>query len=567
MNELRMFLEGNGVSHKQALLRTAYLLSESSDEVIAALYRIPEMRTQIDEVHTLLETDAEFIRASTKLMEAAPQWLAKGAQAVAKALPTVGSVAGGVGGAALGSAFGGVGAVAGGVGGRMGGAKLGQMAGNKLNNWANKQLSPQTQQTSTGTKQMSWGDLLTAAKNNNAAALDYLRKLAGSEQYGANIRQWAKQNGLALAESIASANTLIRVPRLFEDDSALQAAMDAKFNQIYQAAIAKGYTPAQAQSYASSAPWGQSAQSVVANLPTPTPEPVAPSPAPLPSAPSPTPTAGTPLPTAEWDRLQAQSAQATPVAPEASPTLPDGSPDFSTMLDQQISKINQAMPGGELPATPEVSAVPEVTPVVETPAEAPVDLPDPAPIGMEEIAPLDIAPTVGVEPAALVAAIPSAVAAPEAAPLPAGGHDPDDPRFQPHEVPAVEANEAMQVAESDPVMGIAIAAAAGFAALLGLSGVGAISKAIRNKQLKNTIGFEGEDAKKMVSTTCVNVLKTLQTVERENRPDAIEKGLASAGSLYYMANGQWRQLKDFASLKLAAKELPKITAFKLGTAS
>jgi hypothetical protein len=134
-------------------------------------------------------------------------------------------------------------------------------------------------------------------------------------------------------------------------------------------------------------------------------------------------------------------------------------------------------------------------------------------------------------------------------------------------VPAVGANEAIRVAESDPVMGIAIAAAAGFAALLGLSSVGAISKAIRNKQLKNTIGFEGEDAKKMISTTCINVLKTLQTVERENRPDAIEKGLASAGKLYYMANGQWRQLKDFASLKLAAKELPKITVFKLGTAS
>ncbi len=552
MTELRMFLEGNGVSHKQALLRTAYLLNESSDKTIRALYRIPEMRTQIDEVHLLLENDAEFIRAASKLMEAAPQWLAKGAQAVAKALPMVGSVAGGIGGAALGSALGGVGAVAGGVGGRMGGAKIGQVTGNKLNNWANKQLSPQTQQTPTGSKQMSWGDLLAAAKNNNAAALDFLRKLAGSEQYGANIRQWAKQNGLALAESAVAASAIIHVPRLFEDEStaSLQAALDAKFNQIYQAAMAKGYTPAQAQSFAQQNLFGRDAQSVVASLPAPpvaSPTPAAPTPAPVAQA-----TAGTPLPTAEWDRLQAQGAQSAPT-PAATPTLPDGSPDFSTMLDQQIGKLNQTMPGGELPTAPIG------------------ELPEPTPIGMEGIEPLDVATTVGVDPATLVTAIPSippAQLTPTASSsLPAGGHDPDDPQFQPQLAAATGTGEIMQVAESDPALGIAIAAVAGFAALLGLSGVGAISKAIRNKQLKNTVGFEGEDAKKMVSTTCVNVLKTLQAVESENRPDAIEKGLASAGKLFYMANGQWRQLKDFASLKAAAKDLPKITSFKLGTAS
>lgn len=570
MTELQMFLEGNGVSHKQSLLRTAYLLNESSDETIRALYCIPEMRAQIDEVHSLLENDAEFIRAASKLMEAAPQWLAKGAQAVAKALPMVGSVAGGIGGAALGSALGGVGAVAGGVGGRMGGAKLGQVAGNKLNNWANKQLSPQTQQTPAGNKQMSWGDLLTAAKNNNAAALDYLRKLAGSEQYGANIRQWAKQNGLALAESAFSASTVIRIPRLFEDEStaSLQAAMDAKFNQVYQAAVAKGYTPAQAQSFAQQNMFGRDTPSIVASMPappTPTPTPVA---TPTPEAQA---TAGTPLPTAEWDRLQAQGAQPTP-SPSPEPTLPDGSPDFSTMLNQQIGKLNQAMPGGELPTAPEAS-IPSMPPPPPEIEEDPVaELPDPAPVGMEEIDPLDVATTVGVDPATLVTAIPSVASAAQPTPspspsLPAGGHDPDDPRFQSRMAADSGAAEAMQIAESDPVLGIAIAAAAGFAALLGLSGVGAISKAIKNKQLKNTTGFEGEDAKKKISITCVNVLKTLQAVASEDRPDAIEKGLAAAGKLFYMANGQWKQIKDFASLKTAAKDLPKVTAFKLGTAS
>lgn len=564
MKELQMFLEGNGITHKQALLRTAYLLSESSDETIAALYRIPEMRAQIDEVHTLLEKDEEFIRASTKLMEAAPQWLARGAQAVAKALPTVGSVAGGIGGAALGSALGGVGAIAGGVGGRMGGAKLGQMAGNKLNNWANKQLSPQTQPTATGTKQLSWGDLLTAAKNNNAAALDYLRKLAGSEQYGANIRQWAKQNGLALAESQSRASDFILVP-LFEEGvttAAFQAAITAKFQKIYQAALQKGYSPTQAQAFANeNVMQARPAEAIVASMPTP--QVAAPEVAQV------TPESGTPLPTAEWDRLAAADREVGTPAVET-PELPNGEPDFSAMLDQQIAKINQTAPlAGE---APEALSEPELTP-----ENGSIDLgalPEPglqieAPLGLEEVQPLELASVVQTDPSSLASVIPHNEPLPSVpeTKLPAGGHDPDDPRFQPPMDIETGANEAIQVAEGDPALGIAIAAGAVFAGLLGLSGVGAISKAIRNKQLQNTVGFEGDDAKKMVSTTCVNVLKTLQSVQKEMRPDAIEKGLATAGKLFYMANGQWRQLKDFASLKTAAKDLPSITAFKLGPAA
>ena len=34
---LQIFLEGNGITHKQALVRTAYLLTECSNEAIAIL--------------------------------------------------------------------------------------------------------------------------------------------------------------------------------------------------------------------------------------------------------------------------------------------------------------------------------------------------------------------------------------------------------------------------------------------------------------------------------------------------------------------------------------------------
>ena len=536
MNELRMFLEGNEVSHKQALLRTAYLLNESSDEVIAALYRIPEMRAQIDEVYTLLETDAEFIRASTKLMEAAPQWLAKGAQAVAKVLPTVGSVAGGVGGATLGSALGGVGALAGGIGGRMAGAEVGQKLGNKLNTWATKQLSPQIQQVSTSPKQVSWGDLLIAAKNNNAVALDYIKKLAKSEQYGASIRQWAKQNGLALAEARPKASNYIRIPRLLEDDRTMifnnQKYTDLQYDDNGNITSAKL--------------WGR----FPANK---------------------TEIAG--LNQKKGENLQTLNMIKSGTSPQASSSVnTNSSISPSSKESHTFSNPNtaQSLQTGESAS----SAHPDTSSVVDPPVsvegtshslEEPID----HPVGLEHVQPIDIASTVHVNPEHLAQSVPittphqPAGVSPRLSP---SGHDPDDPRFQSHEVSA-GATGAIQVAESNPALGIAIAAVVGFAALLGLSSVGAISKAIRNKQLKNTVGFEGEDAKKMVSTTCVNILKTLQTVESEYRPDAIEKGLTSAGKLFYMANGQWHRLKDFASLKAAAKDLPKITSFKLGPAS
>jgi hypothetical protein len=623
MTELQMFLEGNGISHKQALLRTAYLLSESSDETIAALYRIPEMRAQIDEAHSLLESDDEFIRAASKLMEAAPAWLARGAQAVAKALPTVGSIAGGVGGIALGSALGGVGALAGGIGGRMGGAKLGQAAGNKLNNWATKQLSPQTQQTSTGSKQMSWGDLLTAAKNNNAAALDYLKKLAGSEQYGANIRQWAKQTGLVLAESRPKASDFIRIP-LLEDDgtAALQAAMDAKFQQIYQAALSKGYTPAQAQTYASAqtTSFGTSAASAITNMPAPTalstpaatgqpageavPGAGAPQGTPIPltvdpNAARPTP-AHTPHPfdpthpkaavdAAITDFRRDAGVEPSPSAPtvgantgETSSWDEDG---YLVTRDAQGNVLSAMNPNTSEYLTREQYAAhvqADEAPAVASTLHTPRHTADPSlmsagpgpiegypadntlaedPIGVPTD-PLELAPIVHADPSALVQAIPQA--GPQ---LPAGGHDPDDPRFQLHNNMMDVSGDVAQASTGDPTFDIAIAAAAAFAGLIGLSGVGAISKAIQNKQLQNTVGFEGDDAKKMISSTCVNVLKTLQSIRKEERPDAIEKGLAKAGKLFYMTNGQWRQLKDFASLKTASKDLPSITAFKLGPAA
>jgi hypothetical protein len=567
MNELRMFLEGNGVSHKQALLRTAYLLNESSDEIIAALYRIPEMRTQIDEVYFLLENDDEFIRASAKLMEATPQWLARGAQAVAKTLPTIGGAVGGAGGATLGSALGGVGVgtLAGKIGGGIAGAAVGRKLGNRLNTWATKQLSPQTQQVSTGSKQISWGDLLVAAKNNNAVALDYIKRLAKSEQYGASIRRWAKQNSLSLTESRPKASDYIRIPRLLEED--MEGFLRSLGGRPTTLVVdGQKYTNVRADAN------GHVTYAELGNSPV-----------------SPDMLNGINTSIETTDRESNEVQQQTRAFSKHPEGLLSGSTNGSNFFSGEgnhtppnptVTQVQTPVSGstngsnslsGEGNHIPPNPTVTQSLQTSELASSVHSDTPPvvPPPIGLEHVQPTDIASTVQVNSEHLVQSIPITTShqPTDAHPrLPLGGH-PDNPHVQPHEVPAVGANEAIRVAESDPVMGIAIAAAAGFAALLGLSSVGAISKAIRNKQLKNTIGFEGEDAKKMISTTCINVLKTLQTVERENRPDAIEKGLASAGKLYYMANGQWRQLKDFASLKLAAKELPKITVFKLGTAS
>jgi len=546
MNELRMFLEGNGITHKQALLRTAYLLNESSDSTIAALYRIPEMRAQINEVYFLLESDDEFIRASTKLMEAAPQWLAKGAQAVAKALPTVGSIAGGAGGAALGSALGGVGALAGGMGGRMAGAKVGQKLGNKLNTWATKQLSPQTQQVSTGSKQISWGDLLVAAKNNNAVALDYIKRLAKSEQYGASIRRWAKQNGLALAETRPKASDYIRIPRLAESLIDFLKGLGGKSTELNIDGERLTNVQADSNGRVYHAEWNGNALSqkeldFVNNY------------------------INNPLGFGSGD-IQRQASRSPKDLVSGNTNNPALSPSEKSPNPPATQSVQTGEPTS--PVHPDTSSIVNPPVSVEgTPhsLEEPID----HPVGLEHVQPTDIASTVHVNPEHLTQSVPITTPHQPAGVslrLSPGGHDPDDPRFQSHEVFA-GATGAIQVAESNPALGIAVAAVAGFAALLGLSSVGAISKAIRNKQLKNTVGFEGEDAKKMVSTTCVNILKTLQTVESEYRPDAIEKGLASAGKLFYMANGKWRQLKDFASLKAAAKDLPKITSFKLGPAS
>lgn len=123
-------------------------------------------------------------------------------------------------------------------------------------------------------------------------------------------------------------------------------------------------------------------------------------------------------------------------------------------------------------------------------------------------------------------------------------------------------NQASQLAQVAPWAGIMFAATAVL-----LTGIGIVYTQAKKKQrakLEQLPTIKGFKAQKLLSDSCTYILKTLKFIEAPFRGDALEKGLAAMGNIYYIAKGEWRSIKDFATLKAALKNISEINGIKVG---